>query len=128
MEAVSAALDKKAENARELGLDYEPAQQEPVAVHQFRKRGCSDWYDGYPDHTDGRGPYQARTLYTSPPAQKEPVDFASLLREAIEAEREACAKVCEDLPAPERMSLDSESFYECVTLDCADAIRARSNT
>ena len=25
------ALDKKAENARELGLDYEPAQQEPVA-------------------------------------------------------------------------------------------------
>jgi hypothetical protein len=29
MEAVSAALNKKAENARELGLDYEPAQQEP---------------------------------------------------------------------------------------------------
>jgi hypothetical protein len=28
MEAVSAALNKKAENARELGLDYEPAQQE----------------------------------------------------------------------------------------------------
>jgi hypothetical protein len=28
MEAVSAALDKKAENARELGLDYEPEQQE----------------------------------------------------------------------------------------------------
>ena len=27
------ALDKKAENARELGLDYEPAQQEPVAKH-----------------------------------------------------------------------------------------------
>ena len=26
------ALDKKAENARELGLDYEPAQQEPVAI------------------------------------------------------------------------------------------------
>ena len=31
MEAVKAALDRKAENARELGLDYEPAQQEPVA-------------------------------------------------------------------------------------------------
>jgi hypothetical protein len=29
------ALDKKAENARELGLDYEPAQQEPVAFKQF---------------------------------------------------------------------------------------------
>ena len=51
--------------------------------------------------------------------------FAELVRAD---EREACAMVCEDLPAPERMSLDSESFYECVTLDCADAIRARSNT
>jgi hypothetical protein len=28
--AVEQALDKKAENARELGLDYEPAVQEPV--------------------------------------------------------------------------------------------------
>jgi len=44
------------------------------------------------------------------------------------AEREACAKVCDDLPTPERMSLDNESLYECATLDCADAIRARSNT
>ena len=52
------------------------------------------------------------------------VAFAALV---ASAEREACAKVCEDLPAPERMSLDSESFYEHVTLDCADAIRARSN-
>ncbi|CAB4130565.1 hypothetical protein UFOVP133_1, partial [uncultured Caudovirales phage] len=45
------------------------AQPEPVAVHQFRKRGCSDWYDGNPDHTDGCGPYEARTLYTSTPAR-----------------------------------------------------------
>jgi hypothetical protein len=28
------ALDKKAENARELGLDYEPAQQKPVCQWQ----------------------------------------------------------------------------------------------
>ena len=27
------ALDKMAENARELGLDYEPAQQEPVGKY-----------------------------------------------------------------------------------------------
>ena len=39
--AVEQALDKKAENARELGLDYEPApvaeprKQEPVAWEQF---------------------------------------------------------------------------------------------
>ena len=30
------ALDKKAENARELGLDYEPVQQKPAFL---------DWYD-----------------------------------------------------------------------------------
>ena len=54
-------------------LAEQPAQQEPVAVHQFRKRGCSDWYDGHPDHTDGGGPYEARTLYTSPPAQRKPL-------------------------------------------------------
>ena len=32
MEAVSAALDKKAENARELGLDYEPAQDSGIVT------------------------------------------------------------------------------------------------
>jgi hypothetical protein len=40
--------------------------REPVAVHQFRKRGCIDWFDGYPDHTDGGGPYVSRTLYLDP--------------------------------------------------------------
>ena len=35
-------------------------------------------------------------------------------------EREACAKVCEDL------SLSQNSEWEVGTLDCADAIRARS--
>jgi hypothetical protein len=37
-------------------------------------------------------------------------------------EREACAKVCEDL------SLSQNSEWEVGTLDCADAIRARGNT
>lgn len=31
-EAINAALDKKAENARELGLDYEPAQRPWVGL------------------------------------------------------------------------------------------------
>ena len=58
------ALDKMAENARELGLDYEPAQQEPVACvqdldevkrkHLVYEKGM-DWKD---------------PLYTSPPAQR----------------------------------------------------------
>jgi hypothetical protein len=43
-------------------------------------------------------------------------------------EREACAKVCDGLPTPERMSLDNESLWEAATLDCAEAIRNRGNT
>jgi len=48
-----------------------------------------------------------------------------MIAQAVEAEREACARVCDDLPTPERMSLDNESLWEAATLDCADAIRAR---
>ena len=35
------ALDKKAENARELGLDYEPAHQEPVALFKWLPEGAT---------------------------------------------------------------------------------------
>jgi hypothetical protein len=50
--------------------------------------------------------------------------FAALV---AEKEREACAKACDDLPTPERMSLDNEALWELATLDCAEAIRARGN-
>ena len=33
------ALDRMAENARELGLDYEPVQQEPVAFFDPQSKG-----------------------------------------------------------------------------------------
>jgi hypothetical protein len=36
------ALDKKAENARELGLDYEPAQQEPFGYFKAEPFGWTD--------------------------------------------------------------------------------------
>ena len=42
-------------------------EQEPVAIHQHRIPYCADWYDGIPDHHDGHGPYEVRTLYTTPP-------------------------------------------------------------
>ena len=86
------ALDKKAENARELGLDYEPvcnkdpqgcwnvrcqlgkkckntpAQQEPVAWIDMSQWPPIRWRDGMlrkdVDQFDGQG------LYTSPPAQR----------------------------------------------------------
>ena len=50
------------------------SEPEPVAIHQFRKRGCIDWFDGHPDHTDGRGPYVSRTLYTAPPPRRPLTD------------------------------------------------------
>ena len=46
-------------------------QGKPVAVHQFRKQYCANWYDGHPDHTDGGGPYEERTLYTTPPRREQ---------------------------------------------------------
>jgi hypothetical protein len=50
----------------------QPAQG-PVAIHQFRAPHCADWYDGIPDHHDGHGPYEVRTLYTAPPAAQPPL-------------------------------------------------------
>ena len=58
------ALDKKAENARELGLDYEPAQQEPVAIVDANDEGY--WAEILPDRSVKVG----QLLYTSPPAQR----------------------------------------------------------
>ena len=73
------ALEKMAENARELGLDYDvksdhrlmdmPAQQEPVAV-------VSGYYGGQcvilP--IDPARIFNSNTaLYTSPPAQRKPL-------------------------------------------------------
>ena len=55
--------------------------------------------------------------------------FEALVRaDEREAEREACAKVCDDLLVPVHISLDNESLWEAATLDCADAIRNRGNT
>jgi hypothetical protein len=57
--------------------------------------------------------------------QQELKAFEALVRAD---EREACAKVCDDLLVPVHISLDNESLWEAATLDCADAIRARGNT
>jgi len=66
VELAQQALDKKAENARELGLDYEPAQKEPVAFLVD-----DDLY--YPEEIDWESlkeqGHTVAPLYTSPPAQ-----------------------------------------------------------
>jgi hypothetical protein len=40
-------------------------------------------------------------------------------------EREACAQVCEDLPAPDTYSNTDMSMWDVTCIDCATAIRAR---
>ncbi len=47
------------------------------------------------------------------------------LRAAVLAEREACAKVCEELPAPNFYSDTDQSMWDITSMDCAEAIRAR---
>ncbi len=69
MEAVSAALDKKAENARQLGLDYEPAQQEPVAFFDPQSKGFY-WAKPTKVIPPVTVDVEPLPLYTSPPAQK----------------------------------------------------------
>jgi hypothetical protein len=46
--------------------------------------------------------------------------------EAVKAEREACAMVCEELPAPDIYNDSDKSMWDVTTMDCAEAIRARS--
>ena len=60
------ALEKMAENARELGLDYEP-EQEPVA---WRAKNFYENQEGwfYAEwHQDGLTPQVAELLYATPP-------------------------------------------------------------
>jgi hypothetical protein len=43
-------------------------------------------------------------------------------------EREACAKVCDDLAPPCGYNLTETSFWDVTSLECAAAIRARGET
>ena len=65
------ALNKMADNARELGLDYEPAQQEPVAwIVEDQSGERLEWAsDAHSCHGVPTFP-----LYTSPPPQRTWVD------------------------------------------------------
>ena len=63
------ALDKKAENARELGLDYEPAQQEPVAwMNPHGGMLTANYINNFASGLDKE--IHNIPLYTSPPAQR----------------------------------------------------------
>ena len=48
------------------------------------------------------------------------------VRSAVDAEREACVRVCENISAPSNLD-DPLGSWVIGTLDCASAIRARGN-
>ena len=85
VELAQQALDKKTENARELGLDYEPAQQGPVAwklvpkepTHEMLKAMDECSTEGYDERLyagHASSVYMAAVdAAPTPPAQQEPV-------------------------------------------------------
>ena len=89
------ALDIKAENARKLGLDYEP---DKTIMEMAREAGWMHEHD-------------SETGFVAEAAFK----FAELVRAD---EREACAKVCDDIGF-EREGEDIQAIF------CSRAIRAR---
>jgi hypothetical protein len=55
--------------------------------------------------------------------------FAALVEAAARAdEREACAKVCDDLIAPDFYRDTDVSMWDVTCIDCAATIRARGTT
>jgi hypothetical protein len=56
---------------------------------------------------------------------RQNASWARMCEKMVAAEREACANVCDVLPAPEYVSCDDESMWDVTSLACADAIRAR---
>jgi hypothetical protein len=72
-----AALDKKADNARALGLSYEPpVQQEPV--YAFRRKGqesfCTCDERRYDELSGKPSLFEVAIFYTTPPAQEPDPD------------------------------------------------------
>jgi hypothetical protein len=68
-------------------------------------------------YMDWRGP----GAYT----ERQLVRIRRIVEEVKRREREACAKVCDDLPAPDSCSGSESSLWDVATLECGDAIRAR---
>jgi hypothetical protein len=61
-------------------------------------------------------------MFVHAEVQPEILRFADLV---AAKEREANAKVCDDLPAPDVYSDTDKSMWDVTCVDCAEAIRAR---
>ena len=107
------------EMAREAGMNLTPAQFSGVLedeIDEFQLERFAELV-----RADEREKYKWDVHSCGPTCTKV---ACVAMREAVEAEREACAKVCEELPF-----VGEFRQWERATLkDCATAIRARSNT
>ena len=65
---------------------------------------------------------QAHISLVLPASPRALETFAKLV---AAKEREACAKMIDELPAPNEYSNTDKSMWEVTCIDCADAIRAR---
>ena len=81
-------------------------------IDMAEKAGLASGSDEYPD-------IWQTYMYVG---KKEIEAFAKLI---AEAEREACAKVCDELIAPDIYRDTDVSMWDVTCMDCAAAIRAR---
>jgi len=51
--------------------------------------------------------------------------FEAFAKLVAAKEREACAKLCEELPAPDIYNNTDQSMWDVTCMDCSTAIRAR---
>ena len=58
-------------------------------------------------------------------AVQTPNDLIAFAKLVAAKEREACAKVCEELPAPDIYNDTDQSMWDVTCMDCSTAIRAR---
>jgi len=122
---VNAALDKKAENARELGLDYEPDYKVTVVDDQHPNGvPLEQWGRPAPDLQAELDATNRQVEILSDALAESRREIDALVALARADEREACAKVCDD----RAFQFFSESPFFVEMHGLADAIRARGNT
>lgn len=94
------------------------------------------WYEAFPQCIETFAKLvadKATALAREESSKEYPVKFCSVkafedwCNDIRRNEREACAKVCEELQAPPHVSMSDVSMWDVTSMECADAIRARSN-
>ena len=127
------ALDAKAENARELGLDYEPSK---TVIEMAREAVLHLYVNDLTEKPYAEVIERFAAIVRADERNAWPLEMeamerqVNILTDALAQEREACAEVCKkhaDVYAMlERNPIANAAWAACI--DNRDAIRARSNT